>query len=82
MCSLKLAIFTGVLLQVKAFVLDLHHYDREVLPGEAQTFFKALSRRSYYQFQLSVKVRLLMQHRPSRIFLFECYIFFRSSNGK
>ena len=82
MCSLKLAIFAGVLLQIKTFVLYPHHYDREVLPGEVQTFFKALSGRSYYQFQLSVKARLLIRHRPSRILLFERYVFFRSSNGK
>ena len=34
MCSLKVAIFTGVLLQVKTFVLYPHHNDCEVLPGE------------------------------------------------
>ena len=38
--------FTGLLLQVKTCVLYPHHYDHEVLPGEVQTFFKALSRKS------------------------------------
>ena len=46
MCSLKVAISTGVLLQVKTFVLYPHRYDHEVLPGEVQTLFKALSGRS------------------------------------
>ena len=76
MCSLKLAIFTGVLLQVKTFVLYPHHYDREVLPGEVQTFFKALSRWSYYQFQLSLKARLLIRHRPCGIFYLSTIYFF------
>ena len=46
MCSLKVAIFTGALLQVKTIVLCPRHYDHEVLPGEVQMFFKALSTRS------------------------------------
>ena len=46
MCSLKEANFTAVLLQVKTFVLYPRHYDQEVLPGEVQMFFKALSTRS------------------------------------
>ena len=32
MCSLNVAGFTGVLLQVKTFVVYPHHYDHEVLP--------------------------------------------------
>ena len=75
MCSPKVAIFTGVLLQVKTFVLYTHHYDHEVLPGEVHTFFKALSRRSYYQFQLSVKARLLIRHWPNRIFYLSAIYF-------
>ena len=44
MCSLKVAILTAVLLQVKAFVFYPCHYDQEVLPGEVQMFFKALEK--------------------------------------
>ena len=40
MCSLKVAIFTGVLLEVKTLVLYPYHYDHEVLPGEVQTFLR------------------------------------------
>ena len=76
MCSLKVASFTGVQLQVKTFVLYPHHYDHEVLPGELQTFFKALSRKSYYQLQLSVKARLLILHQPNRIFYLSTIYFF------
>ena len=42
MCSLKVAILTAVLLQVKTFVLYPRHYDQEVLPQEVQIFFKGL----------------------------------------
>ena len=38
MGSLKAAILTAVLLQIKAFVLYPRHYDQEVLPGEIQIF--------------------------------------------
>ena len=46
MCSIKVAIFTGVMLRVKTSALYPLHYDHEVLPGEVQMFFKALSSRS------------------------------------
>ena len=36
MCSLKVAILTAVLLQVKTFALYPRHYDQEMLPGEGQ----------------------------------------------
>ena len=38
MCSTKVAIFTDVLLQVKAFVLYPHRYDHEALSGKVETF--------------------------------------------
>ena len=53
MCSLKVTIFTGVLLQIKAFVLYPHRYDHEVLSGEVQTLFKALSKRSLKLFKFA-----------------------------
>ena len=48
MCSLKVAIFTGVLLQVKTFVLYPDHYDHEVLPGEKKNISEALSLSQLY----------------------------------
>ena len=53
MCSLKVAIFTDVLLQVKAFVLYPHRYDHEALSGKVQTFFKALAKRSLKLFKFA-----------------------------
>ena len=47
MCSLRVAILTAALLQVKTFVWYPRHYDQEVLPGEVQMFFKSLAPRSY-----------------------------------
>ena len=46
MCSLKVAILSDVLLQVKIFILYPRHYDQEVLSGEVQMFSKALATRS------------------------------------
>ena len=37
-CSLKVAILTAVLLQLKTFLLYSRHYDQEVLRGEVQMF--------------------------------------------
>ena len=53
MCSLKVGIFTDVLLQVKTFVLYPHRYDHEVLSGKVTMFFKALSTRSLKLFKFS-----------------------------
>ena len=67
--------FTGVLLQVKVFVLYPHRYDHEVLSGEVQTFFKALSKRSLNLFKFAF-IPILMPnarvkyvaHRPLVLF--------------
>ena len=52
MCSLKVAFFTDVLLQVKSFVLYQQRYDHEVHSGKVQTF-KALSKRSLKLFNFA-----------------------------
>ena len=67
MCSLKVATFTGVLLQVKAFVLYLHHYDHEVLSGEVQLFFKALSKRSLKLFEFAFTPTLMPNARAKYV---------------
>ena len=54
MCSFKVAIFTGGLLQAKTFVLYPHRYDHEGLLGGSIDVFQGFVNKVFKTFQICI----------------------------